>query len=70
MFLLLRCQNISQIIIHTTNYLYLRVNLCMKTVSQIKVSYLEGQLNSCKRTIERLEQELKKYVLFVLMCVF
>lgn len=33
-----------------------------KNFSQIKASYLEGQLNSCRKTIERLEQELKKWV--------
>lgn len=30
-------------------------------VKEQQVSYLEGQLNSCRKTIERLEQELKKY---------
>ncbi|XP_039467688.1 centromere protein F-like [Oreochromis aureus] len=30
-------------------------------VKEQQVSYLEGQLNSCRKTIERLEQELKKH---------
>nr|XP_029133936.1 centromere protein F-like [Labrus bergylta] len=29
-------------------------------VKEQQVSYLDGQLNSCRKTIERLEQELKK----------
>ncbi|XP_019751367.1 centromere protein F-like [Hippocampus comes] len=30
-------------------------------VKEQQVRYLEGQLNTCRKTIERLEQELKKY---------
>ncbi|TNN60828.1 Centromere protein F [Liparis tanakae] len=29
-------------------------------IKEQQVSYLDGQLNSCRKTIERLEQELKK----------
>lgn len=43
-------------------FLHSDVTICMKTVFRIKVSYLEGQLNSSRKTIERLEQELKKSV--------